>query len=1361
MNVMKLLYTRLYILFLLLTAGTTHAAPNPPILHLGIEQGLSNNTVRCIIQDHYGFMWFGTYDGLNRYDGQNFKVFRNKFSDSNSLVNNIITAIVEDDHHFIWIGTRQGLSRYNPLLGNFTSITYGQPAQKLNTVIRSVSTDSSNNIFIGTEGLGLLLCRQGATNGAPVPLILNGTATTKYGVHSLLTDASNRVWALVQNKGLALYDRKANQLRLVNTELPGAFCFATDSKDIWIGVGTTVYAYNIASRQVTKVFESASQSPEPGMVLALMLTKDRQQLWISTETGNIYTRNITTGQLTCIKAGERRDELTGGAIHTMYEDKAAGKWIGTLRGGINIIGLQKSRFLTIRREPGTNNTLSGNVISSFYETPDSTLWISTDGNGLNRWNRHANTFTTYTHNPSDPHSLADNFITSLAGDNRRHVWVGTYNKGIQRFDVATQQFKHYACINPATGAENRVVFVLYTDKDGQLWASTLRNTGIYGALYRYNPAKDAFDIFDDSLSDLFALNEDSKGNFWGGNLSQLVKIDKLDHKHQFYPIGHTLRAIQEDESGHLWIGTEGGGLFLFDQTKGAVIARYTTENGLCNDAVLNMLDDHNGNLWISTYNGLSKFNMAARTFTNYYQGDGLQSNQFFYNAAQQLRSGEMAFGGIKGFSLFFPKQIRSEHSQLNLVLTDLSINNTPLEKNAAFISKVTDDAIQSIKVPYNKAVFSFSFTALEYISPRRINYAYYMEGWDKGWNNAANMRSATYTHLNEGTYTFRVKCTNAEGVWNPQEIALSITVLPPWYRSWWAYLLYIALLSGSVYMYFLYKMRQNRLKYEIRLAHVNAQKERDLHEKKLSFFTHVSHEFRTPLTLIINPIKEMLSADPEEEREELNTVYRNARRLISLVDQLLLFRKADSGADSLKVVQLDFAHICKEVYLCFTHQARLKKIDYRFDCPDTPIEMYVDREKIEIVLFNLLSNALKFTPPGGTVTFTVQETDSSVQVEVTDSGCGIPAEVGDRLFHKFFQVKSEQSPAARGFGIGLYLVKHFMDRHSGMVTYDSKIGEGTRFRAVLLKGKAHFGQETIFTDIPEGSIFLRELPEEDSAPEKKETDLATLVTEQQSILIIDDDQELRKYVAQLFAGSFTILEAANGEDGLKMAKDYLPDVIISDITMQGLSGLEVCKAVKGTAALSHIPVILLTATTASESQLQGIESGADDYITKPFEKELLKARVLGMLRKRNTLQQYFYNEITLKKNDLKVSVEYKEFLDRCIKIVENHLDDDKFSIRTLAREVGMSHSGLYKKVKSVSGQSINGFIRFIRLRKAAEIMISTEHNIGEIASQVGFNNIKYFRQHFNDLFGMNPSEYIKKFRRPFHNTHHVNIKGGK
>lgn len=1340
---------------LMLLLKKVSAASYPTINRLGIEQGLSNNTIRCIYQDHDGFIWFGTYDGLNRYDGQGFKVFRNKLNDPASLVHNIVTAVTGDQHHYLWIGTRQGISRYNTVLGKFTSIAYepvrGQSVRKLEAVIRSVKTDVHNNIWIGTEGQGMLVCRKGIV-ASPVPLLLNGQQVTNYGIHAIITDSTGQIWALVQNQGLALLDGKTQQLKLVNTTLPAAVCLVTDGKRMYIGSGNAVYEYERSSGKMKKVFDEAR-----GMVLSLLITKDQRELWISTENGNIHTWDRQENKTGLIKAGEGRNELTGGAIHAMYEDNDSRKWIGTLRGGINIIDPLKSRFQTLRREPGNPNTLSGNVISSFYEDADSCLWIGTDGNGLNKWDRHNNTFTAYQHDPANSYSLVDNFITALEGDQQQHIWIATFTKGIQRFDRKTQRFKRYHCVNPATGEENKVVFYLYRDRSDNLWAATLRSTGIYGALYRYNPQKDVFELFDAALSDIFTLNEDRGGVLYGGNLNQLVKIDKTGRQHEFYYIGHSVRAIHEDKNGNCWIGTEGGGLILFDKNKHAVLKRFTTANGLCNDGILNILDDNNGHLWLSTYNGLSKFNISTGTFMNYYQGDGLQSNQFFYNAALMLRSGEMAFGGIKGFSLFTPRQIVSQNNRLNLVLTELMINNSPVENNEAFIRNVSDGGITSIEVPYNKAIFSFSYTALEYSSPRKVSYSYYMEGWDKGWNNAGNTRSATYTHLNEGNYIFRIRCTNAEGNANNREIALHITVLPPWYRSWWAYTLYLACLSGSVYLVFLYKVRQNRLRYEVRLAHMNAQKERDMIEKKLSFFTHISHEFRTPLTLIVNPVKEMLSnAEDGPEKEELGTVFRNARRLLSLVDQLLLFRKAESEEDKLKVVRLDFVELCREVYLCFIHQAKIKKITYTLECPDTPVELYVDREKIEIVLFNLLSNAVKFTPDGGNVIFRLKEEDGQVLVSVSDNGCGIPPETGTQLFRKFYQVKTSRSPA-RGFGIGLFLAKHFVDSHAGNISYESQVDGGTIFRVALQKGKAHFGQDTVFSDVADVSALVPELPE-GPAPGKPQADLGTIVMEQKTILIIDDDEELRKYVSQLFMDSFTILEATNGEDGLRMAEDHLPEVIISDITMQGMSGIEVCRQIRENTALSHIPVILVTASTTSESQLKGIESGADDYITKPFDKEVLKARVLGTLRKRNTLQQYFYNEITLRRNDLKVSVEYKEFLDRCISIVESHLENENFSIAILAKEVGMSHSGLYKKVKSVSGQSVNSFIRYIRLRKAAETMINTEYNIGEIAAMVGFNNIKYFRQHFNELFGMNPSAYIRKFRKPFHNTHQVNMK---
>jgi signal transduction histidine kinase/DNA-binding response OmpR family regulator len=640
-----------------------------------------------------------------------------------------------------------------------------------------------------------------------------------------------------------------------------------------------------------------------------------------------------------------------------------------------------------------------------------------------------------------------------------------------------------------------------------------------------------------------------------------------------------------------------------------------------------------------------------------------------------------------------------------------------------------------------------------------------MEGWDHNWNHAGNIRTAAYTHLDEGNYVFRVKSTNGQGEWNAQEIAIRINVLPPWYRSWWAYVLYGSGLIAAIYLFINYKTRQSRLQYEVKMAQLQtkeaqltAQKEKEVHEKRLTFFTHLSHEFRTPLTLIIDPVKEMIEQEKEPvQKEGLHMVFRNARRLLSLVDQLLLFRKAEAEADTLHLTLLNGTELCREVFYSFIQQARIKKLNYRFDCTHEVTEIVADREKLEIILFNLLSNAIKFTPAGGTVILKLSATDTQVNIQVSDSGAGIPGEAGDKLFNRFYQVKGNSASGKTGFGIGLFLVKHFTSLHHGQVTYESQINVGTTFFLTLLKGTAHFSQHDI--KLEEQSAYpvtTQPVPEEPVSTPDKGRELSALVTEKPTLLIVDDDDDLRRYIDKVFSSEFTVLQAINGQEGYTLAQQYLPDLIISDIAMDELDGMELCKKVKENASLSHIPVILLTASTTSETRLRGIEAGADDYITKPFEKELLKARVVSLLKKRNSLQQYFYNEITLQQNDGKVSVEYREFLDKCIRIVEDHLDDETFSIKTLATGMGMSRSSLYRKVNSVSGQSIIGFIRFIRLRKAAELMINTEYNVSEIAAITGFNDIKYFRTNFSQLFGMNPSEYIRRFRKPFHNNLQLN-----
>lgn len=1362
-----------------------------PVTYLGINQGLSNNSVRCILRDHKGFMWFGTFDGLNRYDGYNFRVFRNKVNDSASLINPFINALSEDKKGRLWIGTRHGLSIYDNPSDKFTHLTYSanNSISIVSDVIKSIGTDNLNNVFIGTENNGLLFCKNGATVARPVALNTGGVLTTSFGVQAIKISSANKVWVFVQNKGLCLWDYTSATLRLVNSTVQSASSLEIDGTNIWIGTSQGLYQYNIVSNACNKVQYGMSGS-DP--ITSLHLDKDHHQLWIGTPGNGVIIWNQLTGKTEYLEAGDSKYSLLSGDVYTIYEDKESRKWIGTQKGGVNIIDPQKKKFQIIAHDPGITGGFEGNSISAFYEATDSNLWIGTDDAGINIWDRKKNSFTNLHYRFNDDRSLPSNSITSIKPDADNNLWIASFTSGLLRLDANRNPVRRYKCINPISGLENPVVYVLYKDRRNILWATTLRQGNQYGALYYYNKTADKFDAFDTNLSDLFTLSEDRQGNLWGGNLNQLIKIDRVGKKHRFYPMTHTVRSVFEDKKGNLWIGTEGGGLILFDRNQNKIIARYTAEEGLCNNAVLNILEDKSGNLWMSTLNGLSKFDPVKKSFRNYYHNDGLQSNQFNYNAAFALKSGEFVFGGIKGFNLFRPEQIAVRGAAPPIVITGIKVNNQPVNTDNPLVVKTNGNGIGQLKIPYDKAVLSFEFAALEYSVPEKISYAYYLEGWDRDWNYSGNLRTANYTHLSEGTYTFRIKTTNAEGEWSREELSTQIIILPPWYRSWWAYLLYSIITASLVYIFWLYRSRQTRLKYEIALANVNIEKEKiekerqraeyekekavheaertiiekekELNTKRLDFFTNIAHEFRTPLTLIINPVKDLLQKDVtgNGKSSELSIVYRNARRLLSLVDQLLFFRKADVGIDQVKPGRLNFYSLCYEVYLCFGQQAKAHSIQYDFICDNHKLEMYVDREKMEIVLYNLLSNAIKYTPDSGSILFKIIEKEEDVEIAIADTGSGIPAETGERLFDKFYKAEGQGAKTKPGFGIGLYLVKQFVEAHMGKVSYTSTLDKGTTFILQLKKGKDHFDPAIVSDEAGESPVFLNELKEDEepllikeNEPAKKDQ-LQPIVTAKQIMLVADDDPEIRRYVHNMFKEQFTVYEAGSGREGLEIAEKYTPDIIISDIKMEDGDGIDFCKKIKSHASLSYVPVILLTGTHSSDLKLEGVEGGADDYITKPFEKELLMARVANLQKSRANLQKYFFNEITLNKQDQKISEEYKEFLERCIAIVEAHLDDDDFSVAKLASKMGQSYSSVYKKIRTISGQSLKGFVRFIRLRKAAELFINTNYNVSEVAFQVGIYDAKFFREQFSKLFGMKPSEYIKKYRKPFQGQYTIN-----
>jgi signal transduction histidine kinase/ligand-binding sensor domain-containing protein/DNA-binding response OmpR family regulator len=1327
------------------------------VQYLGIEQGLSNNAITCIHQDSKGFMWFGTYDGLNRYDGYSFKVFRNRLGDSATLIDNRISAVCEDSRNNIWVGSKKGLSIYCNIKDYFSTLYY-QPNGSTGKLpvhypINDIRKGAGDAMLVATAGWGLLKF-DGGKLAKQVPCRNGGKTLWNYYVQAMDFDAAGEAWVVVHGAGLCHLNNRLGQLEVVSNRINTATCMVTGKNGMmWLGTELGLAAFDTKANTVRMYTEQQGLLSDR-KIAGLCLDK-QGMLWIATDGGGINILNTGTGEITYMQPENGKKGITSNAVCAVYEDKEERKWIGTLRGGINLIDRKKNRFTTISHDPFTANSLVNDFILSFCEDAQHNIWIGTDGGGVSCWNRQRNSYTNYKHQAGNSGTLSNNFATSIVSDFQGSVWIATYGAGINRFNAASGSFKKYACFNEKKQREDWYVWQLLEDRSHNLWAGTCAN----GRLYKFNRVADRFEVFDDKITNIISISEDRSGTLWAGSFSTLIQIDTQKHNHRSYAINFPVRFLHQDKAGRYWVGTEGGGLLLLHPEKGnwEVISE---SEGLSNNSALNMLEDAHGQLWVSTFNGLCRFDPDTRHFTNFYGSDGLQTNQFNYNAALKLQSGELLFGGIKGFNLFSPDSIRAAGGMPQLVVTGMRINNQSAGKENFIKDGKSVYDVEVIRLPYDKAVLSVDFAALEYSAPDKISYAYYMEGWDKDWN-YGKLRTANYSRLHDGNYVLHIKCTNAEGVWSRNERMIIIKVLPPWYRSWWAWCLYIGLSVLVVRTWLQYQKRQARLNYEIKLAHLKMDKEKELNERKLSFFTHVSHEFRTPLTLIINPVKELLySSGKEADPENLNVVYRNARRLLSLVDQLLLFRKADQEEDTLRIARLNFYELCYEVYLCFVQQAKNRHIHYTFSCHNGELELYADREKMEIALFNLVSNALKFTPDGGHVRFLVEETDDQFIVQITDSGCGIAPQAGNKIFDKFYQAKDNGRAVKPGFGIGLFLVKSFIDAHKGTVSYRNNEAAGTTFSIQLNKGKAHFEGRIIFEEVTENAVFLEELMEEvvaEKATAKEPArpviaEPAPLVSEEQTMLIVDDNEEVRQYIARLFKGSFRLYEADSGEEGLRLAQQYGPDIIISDVMMGKMSGIELCSRVKEDETLSHIPVILLTAGTSTEIKLKGVECGADDYITKPFDKEILVARVESLLKTRTQLQRYFFNEITLQSHSLKIPEDYKAFLDACIEIVEKHMDHEEFTIKTLATAIGMSHSNLYKKVKAFSGQTVSNFIRFIRLRKAAELFINTSCNVNEVTCMVGINDAKYFREQFYKLFGCNPSEYIRKYRKPFQKT---------
>lgn len=1326
--------------------------------HISVEDGLSHGIIYSVLQDGQGFMWFGTEDGLNKYDGYKFTIYRHDPDDSLTLSHNYVRCIHESHHDgksVLWFGTwGGGLNEFDRDKEQFTRYQFDSenPKSLSNNGIVSIFEEKSGELWVATSHGLNKFDRERKEFTRYMPDTEHNVKSTQDNWISGVTgdpDASGGVlWVGTFYGGLYKLDREIGQFTnyphdpqnpnsLSNNNINSIY--QDRSGVLWIG---TEYGglnkFDPETEKFTHYFPDPNDPHSVSDNTVMKIYEDKKGvLWIGTLEGGLNKFDRETEQFTrYMHNADNPSSLSSDAVMSIYEDRSDVLWVGTW-GGLNKIDRSKQQFTHYMHIPGNPNSLSNSAVWSIYEDKWGFLWIGTWNGGLNRLDRKTGQYAHYLHDPINPNSLSNDTVTRIRESHHRGeevLWVGTRG-GLNKLDTRTEQFTRYLH-DPGdpNSISSDIIRSMCVDKSGVLWIGTHN-----GGLNKLDPETEQFAKIGRLVQVMSIYEDRSGGVLWVGTFGGLKRLDLETEQFTRYrhdpddpnSIGHNqVISVYEDQAGVLWVGTIGG-LNRFDRVK-EQFTDYTVKDGLPNDVINGILEDKQGNLWLSTNEGLSKFNPETETFRNYDVYDGLQGNEFHHGAYWKGKDGEMFFGGANGFNAFYPDSIKDNPHIPPVVITDFQIFNEPVK-----IEKHISVA-EEIELSYRESVFSFEFAALDYRSPEKNQYVYMMEGFDEDWYHTdSKRRFATYTNLDPGKYVFRVKGSNNNGIWNEAGTSINIIISPPPWKTGWAYAAYVLLLGASVYGVWRFQVGRLKMRHELEMEHFEAEKLREMDEVKSRFFANISHEFRTPLTLIQGPLKQLLSDEFQGPPKKLyRMMLRNSHRLLQLINQLLDLSKLESGRMKLEVSQTDVTKLLSGIVLSFTSLAERKKITLTFDVRDESVTGYVDRDKIEKILGNLLSNAFKFTPEGGKITVSAKKTaHDSMTITISDTGPSIPPDRLERIFDRFYQVDDSVTRRREGTGIGLALAKELVELHYGEIQVDSEVGKGTTFTVRLPLGKEHLKPEEIVKEPPEEPVAV----EVEVAPQREQ--IPSTKKSAPVVLIVEDNTDVRSYIRSYLDRDYRNIEANDGKEGLKKAISKMPDLIVSDIMMPGMDGVELCKRVKTDERTSHIPVILLTAKADIESRIEGLEMGADDYITKPFDARELQVRVKNLIEQRRVLREKFGRKAVLEPKEIAITSIDEKFLQRAMDTIEVNISNPSFNVEELRKKLYLSRMQLYRKIHALTNQSPSTFIRTIRIRCAAKLLDQRFGNVTEVAYEVGFNNLSYFAKCFREIYGVSPSKY--------------------
>jgi signal transduction histidine kinase/ligand-binding sensor domain-containing protein/DNA-binding response OmpR family regulator len=1357
---------------LVLIPAWAQAQDRPTFRHITITDGLSQNAVAAIVQDRRGFMWFGTKDGLNRYDGYNFVVFRHDPFDPATLSDSDVSALFEDRDGRLWVGTRDGgLNRFDRDQENFRRYDSGSEAS-----VNTIAQDTAGDLWIGTDGAGLLRLRRDQveredatwerfTHDPADPASLGHDR-----VHAVLVDHRGTLWVATR-AGLDRRDAGSRKFTR-NTSEPGSpvqlidssiFALLEDSEGrLWMGSTPGISVLD-ADRNGIRHHYHRYRTFRYGWGEAIQMLQDRAgRFWISTHS-ELMRFDPRTGVFEYL----RPDPLDLLGINStlptaLYQDRSDVIWVGTNGYGINVHDPKGERFRTFRRTATRPYRHSGFSVYTLFEDSGGDVWI--DAGVLYRLNRSTGEFVSFETSSDRPDDFGNTRVYSLLEHPRGFLWAGT-DRGLYHHEIATGRSRQYQRdpADPAGLPEVQVKGV-FRDRDGTLWAVT--DNYLVKLL---DAARGRFESYPYNQRPTTgtwtfpSLVQTGDGHLWFGTLQGLVRFDPGTATFRHYrhdpvnpaSLGHdAIRAVLRDprQPDHiLWVGTAGGGLNRLDIEAGT-FSRYTTAQGLPNNVVYGVLPDDAGHLWLSTNRGLARFDPGTGAVRSFDAADGLQSNEFNSGAAFRSPSGELFFGGIYGFNHFRPEDIRDNPHPPAVVITGLRrLNRREVVGDSGSILERSIVETTSLRIPARDNVIIFEFAALDYSAPAKNRYAYRMLGFNDIWIDAGDARTATYTNLPPGSYTFQVRGSNNDAIWNEAGTSLDLRILPPWWRSRWAYALYLLLCAGLVLGARRYEMNRIRLRHLAEQERAHAERLMELDRARSRFFANVSHEFRTPLTLTLGPLDDLRAGFhgplAPAMADQVDMARRNAGRVLELIDQLLEVARLEVGGTPLHARRVELGTFVAQLGDAFRPLAERRSVALDLVLPEEPLTVYADPAHLETALANLLSNAFKFTRSGGTVRLTVEAGHGAARISVRDDGPGITAADLPHIFDRFYRGNEATGRHQPGTGIGLALARELLVLHGGTLEVESDEGCGSTFTVTLLLGRDHLTPEQVVDEAPLDdwtphltlpSIAMEEPPAGEAAAYAHEGVPEDVTT----VLLVEDNPELRTFIRTHLQGRFRVVEAADGLQGLELARRVLPDLVLSDVMMPGLDGYALCRALREDPETDFIPVILLTARAATEDRLAGLREEADAYLTKPFQMEELTTQIDNLIALRRRLRERFAGQVvSMHPAPVEVTSSDAKFLEQVRAVIEINLADEDFGVVELARLVAHSRGHLHRRLKEILGENPSDLLRRMRLERAGQLLEAGAGSIAEIAYGVGFKSVAHFSNRFHDHFGVRPSAY--------------------